>query len=579
MATLLFANNATTTLAGPLSTTSTTCNVAAGSGALFPQPGSGQYFKMTFIDAQTKTLREIVHVTSVSGDTFTITRGQESTTQLNWNAGDIAANLITAGTFATFAQLGNLPTSFVTGQDSGTANAVQVATTMPAVSTPSPGQLFLITKGSSSNTGGTTFQIASGTAYSVVYQDGSALNGYDWPAGSAALLYFTGGVMQYLANMGNYGVKTYFGRATGTANALVLATTPPVPVLADSVDIEFVNVASANTTATPTIAVSGLAAATIVRADGSACQAGDLPPSALVQLKGDAVLGVYRLRSAVAPAQVRRKLSGNLNLYVRPNGSDSNSGLANTDAMAFKTVQGCWNAVFGLYDPAGYTITINVGVGVASTTYAPVSFYGYAGNVVLAGDPSAVTSTIVNCGGLEQSPVNVPAGGPALTIQNLVLQWDFAGTAPPVEATVDVTGNTVTLAGTVTLRCTVNRANLVELYVAGSGAQLLFADNATIIADGAFSRNTFAATAAGASLQVSIAGGGVTFTSTSNITYGAAFTRATKNSSQDWTAGTYTGFTATGVRANASYLSAIVLGGKTLPGSTAPVTSNGGIVT
>ena len=575
MATLLFANNATTTLAGPLSTTSTTCNVAAGSGALFPQPGAGQYFKMTFIDAQTKTLREIVHVTAVSGDTFTITRGQESTTQLNWNAGDIAANLITAGTFATFAQLGNLPTSFVTGQDSGTANAVQVATTTPAVSTPSPGQLFLITKGSNSNTGGTTFQIASGTAYSVVYQDGSALNGYDWPAGSAALLYFTGGVMQYLANMGNYGVKTYFGRATGTADALVLATTPPVPVLGDNVDLEFVNVASANKTATPTLAVGGLGAKTVYRNDGSACQATDLPANALVSVKYDSVLngGCWRLRSQVAPGQVRIKLSGNLNLYVRSDGSDTNNGLANTSAGAFATPQGCWNAIFGLYDPAGFVITINVGVGIAGT-YGPIYFNGYTGSVVLAGDPSNVAT--LNSGTGANSVLTLPAGA-NVTTQNLRLDFSYAGTEPPVEATVNNSGNFVVGAG-MTFNCSTNRTDLYEIVSVGSGATVTFADNTTVTVSGSGLRNSFLNTSSGSSMRVGIAGGPVQFVSSGTITY-LTFSVASSGSTQNWTLARFGSFTGTGNHQAADGNAVIQLGGQTLPGNTtAPTPTHGGQV-
>jgi hypothetical protein len=99
MALIQFANNATTTLAGSISNTSTSLNVAAGTGVLFPQvtTASGDYFVFSMTDAATQTLHEIMWVTNVSGDTFSITRAQEGTTGLNWNAGDIGANLWTAG--------------------------------------------------------------------------------------------------------------------------------------------------------------------------------------------------------------------------------------------------------------------------------------------------------------------------------------------------------------------------------------------------------------------------------------------------------------------------------------------------
>jgi hypothetical protein len=99
MALIQFANNATTTLAGSISNTSTSLNVAAGTGVLFPQvtTASGDYFVFSMTDAATQTLHEIMHVTNVAGDTFSIARAQEGTTGLNWNAGDIGANLWTAG--------------------------------------------------------------------------------------------------------------------------------------------------------------------------------------------------------------------------------------------------------------------------------------------------------------------------------------------------------------------------------------------------------------------------------------------------------------------------------------------------
>src|SRR6266403_212504 len=102
---ILFYNNAISTLAGAITNMATTANLAAGSGILFtPGPSTGQYFVMTFYDALTGLLNEIVHVTAIAGDTITIVRGQEGTTPLNWLAGDFAQNLCTAGTQTSFLQ-------------------------------------------------------------------------------------------------------------------------------------------------------------------------------------------------------------------------------------------------------------------------------------------------------------------------------------------------------------------------------------------------------------------------------------------------------------------------------------------
>lgn len=100
MATLLFANNASSTLAAPIGPSATTANLAVGTGSLFPNPSAGQYFVMTFTDAATGLLNEIVWVTARSGDSITITRAQEGTAAQSWAAGDQAQNLLTAGQMA-----------------------------------------------------------------------------------------------------------------------------------------------------------------------------------------------------------------------------------------------------------------------------------------------------------------------------------------------------------------------------------------------------------------------------------------------------------------------------------------------
>lgn len=108
---ILWANDATTTLAAPITNVAVTATLATGSGALFPAPGAGQYFVATFVDTATGLLNEIVHVTNVTGDIVTIVRAQEGTTALNWNANDLFSNLVTAGTMSAFTQYAALAQS------------------------------------------------------------------------------------------------------------------------------------------------------------------------------------------------------------------------------------------------------------------------------------------------------------------------------------------------------------------------------------------------------------------------------------------------------------------------------------
>ena len=94
----LFANNATSTLAEPITALSTTLQVAAGTGSLFPVPSVNQQFAITMLDKATGLINEIMYCTAVSGDTFTVIRAQEGTTALPWSIGDFVNNYFTAGT-------------------------------------------------------------------------------------------------------------------------------------------------------------------------------------------------------------------------------------------------------------------------------------------------------------------------------------------------------------------------------------------------------------------------------------------------------------------------------------------------
>ena len=96
MINIIYANNAQSTLAEPLTASATVAYLAPGTGALFPQIVGNQYFWLTFNDASTGMLTEIVKVVALSGDEASIIRAQQGTSASNWNVGDYAANLYTA---------------------------------------------------------------------------------------------------------------------------------------------------------------------------------------------------------------------------------------------------------------------------------------------------------------------------------------------------------------------------------------------------------------------------------------------------------------------------------------------------
>jgi hypothetical protein len=149
---ILFSNNASTTISGSITTGSTTVQLAAGTGALFPHPTGGDYFVATFYDQATKTINEIVHVTNITGDVATIVRGNagfgvDQTLPRAWNAGDIFANLVTAGTLNAFVQAGTGPvnTSMIYyGADTSTTPNLIICTTNPVPASMVPGLFFEI---------------------------------------------------------------------------------------------------------------------------------------------------------------------------------------------------------------------------------------------------------------------------------------------------------------------------------------------------------------------------------------------------------------------------------------------------
>ncbi|WP_420300589.1 hypothetical protein [Enterobacter sp. BNK-8] len=182
--TLLAANNAQTVLAAGINSSATTMTVNTGTGALFPTPSAGaNYFKLTLIDAATGLLNEIVHVTARTGDTMTIVRAQEGTTARAWSANDIAANMMTAGSFSGLAQL-------------DTAEFLNATT----------GRLLNVRTFTSSG----TYTPTAGTKFVVVEAIGGGGAGGGAPATAASSVSVGGG-----GTAGSYGKSIYFTGFSG----------------------------------------------------------------------------------------------------------------------------------------------------------------------------------------------------------------------------------------------------------------------------------------------------------------------------------------------------------------------------
>ena len=121
---ILFTNNASTTLSASITNSATSLTVSSGTGSLFPNPTSPDYFLVT-LQGVSGTPIEIVKVTARSTDTFTIVRAQEGTTASAFNGGDKVELRVTAGQMSGAAQSGLASGAITENTTSITSNYTQ----------------------------------------------------------------------------------------------------------------------------------------------------------------------------------------------------------------------------------------------------------------------------------------------------------------------------------------------------------------------------------------------------------------------------------------------------------------------
>ena len=139
MPSALFTNNGFSTLASGITDSATSLTVASGDGALFPTSIGTDYFYCTLID--TSNNLEIVKVTAVSTDTFTVVRGSERTVAQAYSSGDrielrvTAAGLGETVTSAAASAAAAAADLVLTNADVVTTNADAATTTQDAIDT------------------------------------------------------------------------------------------------------------------------------------------------------------------------------------------------------------------------------------------------------------------------------------------------------------------------------------------------------------------------------------------------------------------------------------------------------------
>jgi hypothetical protein len=99
---LLFTNNAISTLAAGISDSDLSLTIQAADGLLFPSPSGNDSFLCTLRDASNNI--EIIEVTNKSADTFTIVRAQDNTSPLAFLSGDAVELSVTALVLSQYRQ-------------------------------------------------------------------------------------------------------------------------------------------------------------------------------------------------------------------------------------------------------------------------------------------------------------------------------------------------------------------------------------------------------------------------------------------------------------------------------------------
>jgi hypothetical protein len=112
----------------------------------------------------------------------------------------------------------------------------------------------------------------------------------------------------------------------------------------------------------------------------------------------------------------RYRLTGDVTVWVRQDGDDSNDGSQNDSAHAFATLQGAWNTIKWLYDPNGFKITLRLGqVG----TYPGFRCEAFAGPVEVRGDENNRNAYVI--GPASGQSWNIINSTPALTVRGVLM--------------------------------------------------------------------------------------------------------------------------------------------------------------
>lgn len=254
--------------------------------------------------------------------------------------------------------------------------------------------------------------------------------------------------------------RTYGGTAGGTADALTISTTPAITAYENGQLFGFYTGASANTGAM-TLNVDSVGAVSL-KINGSDPAAGDVPANSMLLVRirttggnvghiiGGALPRATTSRygnvlldneagllagtagkvptSDVVKKHARERLYANRTYYVRADGNDSNTGLANTSVGAFATKQKAADVIQDTLDLNGYNVEVQVA---DSASYTDgVTLRGWcvgqtgAGSIVFRGNSGTPGNVVIN---VTSGSCFLALEGARFTVQDMELRTTTSG--------------------------------------------------------------------------------------------------------------------------------------------------------
>lgn len=251
--------------------------------------------------------------------------------------------------------------------------------------------------------------------------------------------------------------KWLYGVSAGTANALTVALTP-VPQALVAGQVLRIKVSATNTAAA-TLNVNGLGAKPIVRVDDGALIESDLTAGDVIEI---VYTGTQWRLLSFCRSLLPKPLTQTQIFYIRPDGNDNNTGLENTPASAFKTLQGAWGAVSSRYMPSDkYAIEFRLAPG----AYEGVTFGGYTGVVKVVGAAATRSQYVIKEPAGQTFAISASNGH--VIVEGVTIQ---SVTAAGIETLLVWADG----AGKITLRdtrfvCPANNPALTLIYLGGGG--------------------------------------------------------------------------------------------------------------